>query len=111
MRTHHHTYVRDMIASDLVDRATIAQRLGVSSATVAKWSRRGTRARGRDIPPLPCIPIVTGMGRIAAVVYYWPTVERWARHVITVRRGTIPNEWTPEVYAQHLGNAGANDVE
>jgi hypothetical protein len=107
MKTHHHRYVRDIIARDLVDRETIAGRLGVTQSTVRRWSEQGTVARGERIAPLPCVPIVTSTGRVAGVLYYWPTVEQWARRVVTIRRGTIPDEWTQDVYAGYLGTGTA----
>lgn len=103
MKTHHHRYVRDMIAADLVDRETIAARLCVTPSTVRRWSEQGTVARGERVAPLPCIPIVTSTGRVAGVLYYWPTAEQWARRVVAMRRGTLPDEWTPEAYAGYLG--------
>jgi hypothetical protein len=105
MNTYHPGYVRDPIAADLVPRGQVAARLGVSTQTIAKWSKHGTTAAGRTIAPLPCIPIVRRNGTDPTVVmYYWPTVETWARHLAQTRRGTIPNGgWTIERIAEMIG--------
>ena len=106
MRTHSTAYVSDPIASDLVDRETVALRLGVTSTTIRHWSVRPVRARGRIIAPIPCVPIVHRSGRVGAVLYYWPTVEAWARTLATIRRGTIPDGgWTTERVAEMIGGA------
>jgi hypothetical protein len=105
MNTYHPEYVRDPIAADLVSRGQVAARLGVAIVTIAKWSKHGTTAAGRTIAPLPCIPVVKrGASDPVVILYHWPTVEVWARHLAQTRRGTIPEGgWTIDKIAEMIG--------